>query len=327
MKRPTIGIALGGGGARGMAHLGVLRALENAGFIPDAMSGTSMGAVVAVCYLHNPDFISMDKQLRQFVLLLAGQFQGLDFMETEHQSDQSLLRSALHSMANKVRLASVFTRTSVNDGHILREIVEEFMPRGNLEGLCRPVYVCALDSVSGQGILINRGDIREAVRAALSVSGYFPGQVRGGRLLHDAQAIFPVPVQAFQFEPVDLIIAVDVGLPITDGFKAKNAVDLLFRQSDISYHHIAGEIHNCADLVIVPEVADVHWTQFRKMDQLIQKGFEAGERAIPRIRELIKDKKNLKPSAGRPWHRGGYSGGREGVVVEGWTGDALANIP
>jgi NTE family protein len=133
-----------------------------------------------------------------------------------------------------------------------------------------------------------------------------PPQRFGDRLLYDAQAVYPVPIQIFEQLDIDILISVDVGLPIENNFKLKTGVDLLFRQNDILCTHVISEVDNCSDLVIRPDIQGIHWTDFTNMDAIIMKGLEAGQKAIPRIKELLDDNYQNPSMKDRPWHNSSF---------------------
>src|SRR5687768_8155919 len=177
-ERPLIALALGGGGTRGFAHIGVIKALEDAGIVPDIVTGSSSGAVVAALYAagHRPG------ELRRIAL-------GLE------QGD--LLDFALFG-----------------DGWIRGEALQEFVNRlvegRPIERLAKPFAVVATEAKSGRPAVFNRGDTGVAVRASASVPNLFIPPVINGKSYVDGGLTSPVPVKLARAMGADIVVAVDV---------------------------------------------------------------------------------------------------------------------
>lgn len=301
-----IGLALGGGGARGFAHLGVLRALQKADIPISIYSGTSMGAIIGSAFIQSKEFKGSHKKVKNFVINYAKRFKGLNYVETDKEITENVF-GMIGRQISRGRIFLDFMRHShLEDEKLLQEIVEDFIYPCNIEDLHTPMYICSIDFKSGQAVFFNEGDCQHAVKCSMSIPGYFPPQRFGGRLLYDAQAVYPVPIQIFEQLDVDLLISVDVGLPIDTNFELKTGVDLLFRQNDILYTHVLSEVDNCSDLVIRPETQNIHWTDFNNMDTIIKKGLEAGEKAIPQIKEMMSSSYKPRPMTDRPWHNSAF---------------------
>ena len=306
-KKKTIGLALGGGGARGFAHLGVLRALQNAGIEADVYAGTSMGAIIAVSHLQKRAINHEEVSLKHFVNQYSQRFSTISFTETAGYKKKTTFQSIINTLHNGIKFMSMAVKIYSNSGRILQEIADEFIYPCNLEDLPKKVFICAIDLVSGQGVLMSQGNARESIRACTSIAGCFPGVILRKRLLVDASAIFPVPIHAFIFEPVDFILACDVGVPIRSNYKPTSALDLLLRQYDILYNHVVSEVKYCSDYVIHPELDDIHWTDFRKLETVLERGYAAAQKAIPEIKKLLESDEPGVPVTERPWHNAGYT--------------------
>jgi NTE family protein len=313
--KKRIGLALGGGGARGLAHLGLLRVLIKAGIKPSVIAGTSMGTIIAAGYSQEKDFSRLETRFKEFVLHFGDRFAGMDFLEKKSREELGIFGDILHAVSKKAKMAAFVKKLSLNNGEMLEEIAQHFFRPCNLEDLPVPIYAAALDMVSGKAVFLNRGNAQMAVKAAISIAGYFPGIKLEDMELYDAQGVFPVPIQVFQGENVDIIIACSADRKIEPGYRAGNVVDLLFRQNEIASHHIISEIHNCSDLVIEPDLEEFHWTDFRKMDTIVKRGLEAGEKALPHIEKMLQGKTPLVPVEKRPWNNSGYKDGKRFVLT------------
>jgi len=305
-KKKKIGLALGGGGARGYAHLGVLYALKEAGIEVDVYSGTSMGAIISVAYLQKREIKHSEISLRKFVNGYAKRFDAISFAETDGYEKKSLLTSIKDTLLNGAKFTKLALKTNSNDGKILQEITNDFIYPCDLEELPKKVFICATDIKTGQGVLMSKGDARESIRAAISIAGCFPGVPLRDRVLIDSSSMFSVPIHAFQFEPVDFILAVDVGVNVVTDYKPTSALDLLLRQYDLMCNHGRSEVKYCSDYVICPDVDDIYWANFKKLELALKRGYDACKKAIPEIKKLLNSKKKPVPISERPWHNVGY---------------------
>lgn len=179
-RRHKIGLALGSGSARGLAHIGVLRAIKEAGINIDVIAGTSMGALIGSVFA-------------------AGKLDGLTtrFLDFDWKSIITLLDP-------------VFPRSGLIDGQKITDFVRTHMPATNIEDLPIPFRAVATCIMSGEEVVFGTGDLIEAVRASISVPGIFTPVRSDGRVLVDGGLVNPVPVSVVRAMGADLIIAVDL---------------------------------------------------------------------------------------------------------------------
>jgi NTE family protein len=305
-KGKRIGIALGGGGARGFAHWSVLRSLEKYGIITDVVSGTSMGAVIAVAHHQNQSFKKSYSKLKQFVIRYAKDFENMRNLEVVPPKDLNAVEKFFKSVNQSLHLFALLTKESISDAEVINSIMEDFIYPTDLGDINKKVYVCCLDMTTGQAFFTDHGDAQFFVKASMSVPGYFPPVKFNDHLLYDAQGMYPVPLQIFEKEPVDILISVDVGAPIPYDFNLQRTTDLLFRQVELSYSHIISEVYHCSDIVFRPNLENIHWTDFHLIDKVLVEGSKAVEAKINDLDELVKS--NSANSCNRPWHNYGFDG-------------------
>jgi NTE family protein len=190
-RRPRIGLALGSGSARGLAHLGVIRAIEDAGIEVDFIAGASMGALIGAIYAAG----KLDE--------LEATFLTLDWKKTVSFFDVVLPKSGLL------------------DGAKISELVRAYIHADVIEKLPKPFAAVATDIVSGDEVAIRSGDAIEAVRASISVPGIFTPVRSNGRILVDGGLTNPVPVSVLHAMGADFIIAVDLNHEIVAGKNLK----------------------------------------------------------------------------------------------------------
>ena len=190
-RRPRIGLALGSGSARGLAHLGVIRAIEDAGIKVDFIAGTSMGALIGAIYAAG----KMDE--------LEATFLTFDWKKTVSFFDVVLPKSGLL------------------DGAKVGELVRAHLHADAIEALPIPFAAVATDIVSGEEVAIRSGDVIEGVRASISVPGIFTPVRNNGRILVDGGITNPVPASVARAMGADLVIAVDLNHEIISGKNLK----------------------------------------------------------------------------------------------------------
>jgi len=189
--RPKIGLALGSGSARGFAHLGVIRAIKDAGIEVDFIAGTSMGALIGAIHAAG----KLDE--------LEASFRGFDWKKTASFFDVVLPKSGLL------------------DGNKIGELVRTFVHADTIETLPKPFAAVATDIISGEEVVLRSGDVIEAVRASISVPGIFTPVRSNGRILVDGGLTNPVPVSAVRAMGANIVIAVDLNHEIIAGKNLK----------------------------------------------------------------------------------------------------------
>ena len=174
-------LVLGGGGARGLAHLGVLQVFEREDFPVDCLVGTSVGAVVGACYALSPDALSETR--RALAYFNSEAFSGNAFKKVLLKSEdveQNFLRNFVSSVKKSYVFSNLLRRPAIFPGEKLYEVIADLVPDKTFEDCQVPFAVPALDIQSGEEILITEGSLRKAVHASCSLPGFFPpGRARG----------------------------------------------------------------------------------------------------------------------------------------------------
>jgi len=190
---PKIGLALGSGSARGWAHIGVIKALTEAGIHVDYVAGTSVGAVVGAVYA-------------------SGRIDS--FKDVVLQLDWKKIASFLDV---------VFPKSGLIDGNRIAEFIRSHVGEKNIEDLSLPFCAVSTDLATGNEVVFQDGDIIEAVRASISVPGVFTPVRKSGAILVDGGLVNPVPVSVVREMGADLVIAVDLNHDIIDKKGLKKA--------------------------------------------------------------------------------------------------------
>lgn len=251
-ERPVVALALGGGGTRGFAHIGVIKALEEAGIVADIVTGSSSGAVVAALY--------------------AGGHRGVE-----------LERIALGIEQGDLVDFALFGNGWIR-GEALQEFVNRLVQDRPIERLAKPFAVVATAAGSGRMTVFNHGDTGLAVRASASVPNLFIPPVIGGEQYVDGGLTSPVPVKLARAMGADIVIAVDVSWFAQARRGAGDGVAPYGRGG--RYPLLATELE-AADIVVAPRTAYARMLDFEHTRTNIAAGATAGRDAVPQLRELI----------------------------------------
>jgi NTE family protein len=256
MRQPVIGLALGSGGARGFAHLGVIKVLKEEGISVDVIAGSSMGALVGCFYGAGLDIDRLYK--------LAGAFK------------------------RKYYLDFTVPKMGFLAGKKVKELIRLFTHGKNLEDLDIPVRVVATDLKSGEKVVFSKGPIADAVRASISIPGIFTPEKLEDRLLVDGGVIDRVPVSVVEEMGADLIIAVDVSRVKTSS-DITSIFDVIMQSLDIMQMELVSNREIASDIMIRPHVEMYSSRAFTNIEDIIRIGEEEARKQVPRIKEAIQN--------------------------------------
>jgi NTE family protein len=256
VRRPRIGLALGAGGARGFAHVGVLQVLEKMGVTIDMIAGSSMGSLVGALYCTG--------------------------METKY------LESLAVNLKRRHWIDFTVPKMGFVNGSRIMEMVR-FLTKGmNIEDLPIPLSIVATDVEKGERVVFREGPIHQAVRGSISIPGIFTPHRYQGRLLIDGGVIDRVPIHVCREMGADIVIAVDVGLYDKEA-QVKSIFDVIFQSIEIMEREILRTRMLDADVVLRPDVGHISSTAFTQIDECVLHGREAAERVAEHIRNTIED--------------------------------------
>ncbi len=254
MQKPKVGLALGSGGARGIAHVGVIKVLEEEGIPIDFIAGSSMGSLVGAFYAAgiNPD---MMKKLAQ-------------------------------NIKRSYWLDLTVPKMGFIAGDKIKEMVRLLTQGKNLEDLSIPLSVVATSLHTGERVVFKKGPIAQAVRASISIPGIFVPEVIDGHTLVDGGVIDRVPITVVKEMGADVVIGVDVGMISTEG-KFTSIFDVIAQSIQVMEREIFRYRILEADVLITPDVGHLSATSFDQIDELISAGEKAARSALDKIREVL----------------------------------------
>jgi NTE family protein len=269
--------------------VGVIRELEEAGLRPAVIAGTSAGALLGALYAFVLDGAELEARTLDFLRSDRFRRERLDILrEGEGQRDRSLVQSFLSLMKRGYMLGVSLTRPSFVSAEHFAENIAGLVPDIAIEDLPLPFAATALDLVSGRERVLRRGRLREAVRASSAIPGVFPPVQRDGALLADGGWVDKVPaLPAFDLG-ADVVVGVDVSTDLEDRADLRRGYDVMARATACTEWALRRLQLGLADVVVRPEVSQVHWADFDRGEELVELGRRAAARALPELRERMR---------------------------------------
>ncbi|MFC0558720.1 patatin-like phospholipase family protein [Halalkalibacter alkalisediminis] len=259
--RPKIGLALGSGGARGFAHIGVLKALEKEAIPIDYIAGSSMGALVGSLY----GVGQSPANLERFATLFRRKY-FIDF---------------------------IVPKLGFIAGQKAKEVIRLLAKGKKLEELNPPVAIVATDIKNGERVVLTEGDVATAVRASIAIPGIFVPEKVGDRLLVDGGVIDRVPVSVVKEMGADVTIAVDVSYFRTEP-ELHTIYDVIMQSMDIMAREMIRVQEFDSSVMIRPILKHSSSLDFTEVDSLIRRGEEATMEKLDEIKSCIANWKENK---------------------------------
>lgn len=259
---PRIVLVLGGGGAKGLAHLGALSVLEEEGIKPDLIIGSSAGSIIGALYADHPNANELAQRLVHAKQKDLMQIDYLSFIRMLWQLD------------------------GLNDGKALTKYMQRHLKAKNFNQLKIPLVVVTTDLLHNMPFLIGSGEILPAIHASSAVPFVFTPVKLYGRVLVDGGVISPLPVEIAQSFHPRLVIAIDVGAPPPASMPPGN-LSLLYQSAWITYDALASRQRMLADVVIRPNTEKMGMFVDDQNEKLVKLGREAARAALPTLRKRL----------------------------------------
>lgn len=269
--RPKVGLVLGGGAARGFAHVGVIRVLEQEKIPVDLVVGTSVGSLIGAIWAADQNSFELEWAAFQ--------------LEKDHLLDYGLLTAVLGMGLAK--------------GEKLEAFVKSRVKVTNIEELKIPFAAVATDLNWGQEVVLDHGPVAKAVRASSAIPGVFQPVTHMGKLLVDGGVVDNIPVSVARRKGADVVVAVDISENLGNTH-ITNLVDVLLQAINIMFALNVEHAKKDADVLIQPKVGDVAMLDFSQKKRCMQAGIDAARAALPRIRAAVEAWKARKAAEGRP---------------------------
>ncbi len=253
--RAGISLALGGGFARGFAHLGVLQVLEQNQIPIAANAGTSVGSILGAAYASGAPLARIIATCRTL-----------------------RFRDIARWRVSRLGLAS---------NHRLADLVERVFECRRFEDLRIPMAVVATDLATGEPVGFTQGNLVDPIRASCAFPGLFEPVEIGTRWLADGCLVSPVPTHAARQLGAGCVLAISVGIPDSHHGAPSNIFQVVSRAVSAAQKHQLEVWERHADLVLRPDVQSLAWDDFDRTDEAIEAGVTAARNAIPRIKKLL----------------------------------------
>lgn len=291
-KKIRVGLALGSGGARGLAHIGVLKALEEQKIPIDLIVGTSMGAIIGGIYAQEPDAKRLEQLVKKYVCHNDFQEGWIGFFKDKfNRQKENLLNELTHFVRKKYVTYLSTRKLSLEKSERLLNPLKELLKDEPVEKTKIKFATVAIDLTTGSEVILQKGSILDAVYASSAIQGVFPPLVVNNKLLVDGGPTSGIPIGVTKKLGADFVIAVNVPQMSRRENEFKSGLEVILR-SDWAAQAKLNQLHlSFADLIITPRVRSIHWANFGKVDDCIQKGYQATIKKTDEIKEkLIKRK-------------------------------------
>jgi NTE family protein len=268
---PRVALVLGGGAARGFAHVGVLRVLEQEKIPIDLIVGTSVGSLIGALYAEDRN--SFEVEWTAFQL-----------------EEQDLLDYGVFNAVMGMSFAA---------GDRLEQWLGAKLKVKNIENLKVPFAAVATDLNWGSRVVIDKGSVARAVRASSAIPGVFPPVQHLGKILVDGGVSDNIPIAVAREKGADIVIAVDISENVgnTD---IKNVVDVVLQATNIMFALNVENSKKGADVLVIPKIGDVGMLDFTQKKRCMTAGIQAGREAVPQIRKAIADWQARKVASAPP---------------------------
>ncbi len=254
-KRKTVGLALGSGGARGLAHIGVLKVFERHQIPVDYIAGSSMGSLIGSLFAS-----------------------GIE---------PAMLEKLALNLKRKYWLDFTVPGMGFVNGEKIKEIIRLLTKNQCIEDLNIPLAIVATDIEARERVIFKKDSIADAVRASISIPGIFVPERLDGKLLIDGGVIERVPISVVKEMGADVVIAVDVVQSNQYNVRISTIFDVIAQTIDVMEQEIFRHRKSHADIMICPNVGKYSVTSFTNIDEIILEGERAAEEQIEHIKKWL----------------------------------------
>lgn len=288
MSKRGLGLALGEGGARGLAHIGVLQVLQDQGIRVDHVAGTSIGAVVGAMYAETLDAYLVQERFEELA-----------------ESEEHLTRLGLRRFARGEKReasfwdmigARIMGTLALNLAQTRSGLVKVERLERTLEGLlhirhfseCRIPFVALATDISwGREMPLCTGNLIRAVTASAAIPGFFTPVEHDGLSLSDGAICCPLPVPYAEHAEGAVIMGVAVPTSLQRKEEPENAIDIMLRAQEVNMHYFTSRLMERAHVALYPDIGDVQWHEMDRVREMVRAGREAAEAALPELEKEL----------------------------------------
>ena len=295
MRRFRMGMALGGGAARGYAHLGILKTLESNGVPVDCIAGTSMGAVMGGLYAWFGNIRETVDHMRRFLSNSETVNLAVYRRIIESEKKKANIVDNLTAFIRKgILYGKAMTSKSVVDEDIFYSAFQALVPDVDIRETQIPFGAITSDIVTGEELMITGGSLRTALMASSAIPGIYPPVEHENMILIDGGWTNKIPVDpCFQLGATS-VIASCVSREMEDTRDFDKGMEIIARSNAVSTNRLGELQKRNADLVLEPPVSEIHWADFSRFDDSMEAGFRCAEENLEQI---------MKVAARAKWQR------------------------
>ncbi|MBS1175375.1 MAG: hypothetical protein H6R05_1506 [Burkholderiaceae bacterium] len=284
-QRQKIGLVLSGGGARGLAHIGVLRALEEQHIPIDYIAGTSAGALIGGMYASGMGVDEIEQRVKSM------NFEKILFEKSDRRTQTQFTRDIEYQGNGMVDLsitregAIALPKAVINGARVeeaLRDILKDHPYQMDFDRLPIPFRAVASDLSTGQKVVLSKGILAQALRTSMSIPAVFSPVEMNGRLLTDGMVASNLPINVVREMGADRIIAIDVGSGLLPKDKIKNVLNVSEQLVSILVErNVADEVKTLSDndMYVKVNVGDIANLQFNRIEEALKYGYDAMNQA------------------------------------------------
>jgi NTE family protein len=283
-----VGLALGGGAARGLAHLGVLKVLEAHRIPIDLIVGTSVGALVGGVYATTRNAAATEKRFREFIFSKAFKRARFDFLKESREARRGVMSRVVTLFKKGIFYSFSMAKTSWVSAEYFEHNINALLDDVSIDETLIPFRAVSADMLSGTPVVLSTGRLRRAVSASSAVPGLLPPVNVDGRLLIDGGWVAQVPVVPALNQGAELVIAVDVSRELEPLAEQGSGLNIMVRAAAIRAEALRQMQGRLADVLIEPDVGKVHWADFSAVGECVRCGEQAALERIDDIRHALR---------------------------------------
>ncbi len=286
-----IALALGGGAARGLAHIGVIKVLEKEGVPIDLICGTSIGALVGGLYATLEDSAEMEKRFTEFSRSAEFRRSRFDFLKESQEAESGLFSNLKTLFKKGIFYGFSMAKTSFISAEHFEHNINSLLEDIDIRQTRIPFAAVAGCLETGKVEILTEGSLRRAVSASCAVPGVLPPVNLDGRTLIDGGWLSKVPVLPALRLGARAVIAVDISAELADTDDFRKGYDIMVRANAIRSESLKFLQCQFTDILIEPQVGHIHWADFSAVPECVKRGEEAARAHLPAIRDLLRKRR------------------------------------
>ena len=302
LRQPRVGLALGGGAARGLAHIGVLKVLEREKFPIDIMVGTSIGALIGGAYTTLDGCKETERRFLQFSSSAEFRRGAFDFIREARREKRGILSKASAIIKRGIFYSQTLYKISFMSAEALAHNINSLLPDVDIRDASHSFAAVAADLVTGREVIFRCGNLRMVVSASCAIPGVLPPVLMAGRTFIDGGWVDRVPGLPARRLGAHVVIGVDIS-PEVGTVVPTRGVDIMVTATSLQAAALKRLQSRYLDYVIRPAVSRIHWADFSAIGVAIERGVEAAEAALPQLYQLLSRRRHLVHQISSPLRR------------------------